>query len=103
MTSGNSRKAVLLLAHCSPDSVEEVAEFLRQIPRGRAVPPQVIEEVQHRYGLIGQSPLTRLTLRQGELLAGELDMPVYVGMRNWKPYIADVVREMGAASVKHTV
>jgi ferrochelatase len=95
--------AVLLLAHGSPDSVEEIPEFLRQITRGRPIPPQVIEEVQHRYGLIGQSPLTRLTLRQGELLAQELGMPVYVGMRNWKPYIADAVRAMTSDGVKHAV
>jgi len=81
--------AVLLLAHGSPETVDEIPEFLRQITRGRPIPPQVVEEVQHRYGLIGQSPLTRLTLRQGELLARELGMAVYVGMRNWKPYIAD--------------
>jgi protoporphyrin/coproporphyrin ferrochelatase len=95
--------AVLLLAHGSPDSVEEIPEFLRQITRGRPLPPQVIEEVQHRYGLIGQSPLTRLTLRQGELLAQELGMPVYVGMRNWKPYTADAVQAMKDAGMKHAV
>src|SRR6185369_12701813 len=71
--------------------------------RGRAIPPQVVEEVQHRYGLIGQSPLTRLTLQQGELLARELGMAVYVGMRNWKPYIADAVRTMDSDGVKHAV
>jgi ferrochelatase len=98
-----SKEAVLLLAHGSPESVDEIPEFLRQITRGRPIPPQVIEEIQHRYGLIGQSPLTRLTLQQGELLARELSMPVYVGMRNWKPYIADAVRGMNSAGVKHAV
>ncbi len=95
--------AVLLLAHGSPDSVDEIPEFLRQITRGRTIPPQVVEEVQHRYGLIGQSPLTRLTLEQGELLSRELGMPVYVGMRNWKPYIAEAVRTMNDDGVKHVV
>ena len=90
----SSGKAVVLLAHGSPDSVEEIPEFLRQITRGRPIPPQVVEEVQHRYGLIGQSPLTKLTLKQGELLSREIGLPVYVGMRNWKPYIADTVRTM---------
>ncbi len=98
-----SKIAVLLLAHGSPDSVEEIPEFLRQITRGRPIPPQIIEEVQHRYGLIGRSPLTELTLKQGELLARELGMPVYVGMRNWKPYIADAVRAMSSDGVKHAV
>ena len=103
MNSTSKSTAVLLLAHGSPDSVDEIPEFLRQITRGRPIPPQVIEEVQHRYGLIGQSPLTRLTLRQGELLARELEMPVYVGMRNWKPYIADAVLAMKNDGVKHAV
>ncbi len=30
-------------------------------------------------------------------------MPVYVGMRNWKPYIADAVRAMSSDGVKHAV
>jgi ferrochelatase len=98
-----SKEAVLLLAHGSPESVDEIPEFLRQITRGRPIPSRVVEEVQHRYGLIGQSPLTRLTLQQGELLARELGMPVYVGMRNWKPYVADVVRAMNSHGVKHAV
>jgi protoporphyrin/coproporphyrin ferrochelatase len=103
ISSNRSTNAVLLLAHGSPDSVEEIPEFLRQITRGRPIPPQVIEEVQHRYGLIGQSPLTRLTLQQGELLSRELGMPVYVGMRNWRPYIADAVQKMTSDGVKHAV
>jgi protoporphyrin/coproporphyrin ferrochelatase len=92
--SADQRNAVLLLAHGSPDSVDEIPEFLNQITRGRPVPPEVIEEVKHRYGLIGRSPLTGLTLRQGELLAEELKLPVYVGMRNWKPFIADTIATM---------
>ena len=98
-----SGSAVLLLAHGSPDSVDEIPEFLRQITRGRPIPPQVVEEVQHRYGLIGQSPLTRLTLQQGELLSREVGLPVYVGMRNWKPYIADTVRTMMSDGVQRAV
>jgi protoporphyrin/coproporphyrin ferrochelatase len=81
--------------------VEEIPEFLSQITRGRPMPPQVIEEVQHRYGLIGRSPLTELTLKQGELLAKELNLPVYVGMRNWKPYIAEAVQAMTKDGIQH--
>jgi protoporphyrin/coproporphyrin ferrochelatase len=99
----NERNAVLLLAHGSPDSVDEIPEFLNQITRGRPVPPEVIEEVKHRYGLIGRSPLTALTLRQGELLAEELKLPVYVGMRNWKPFIADTIATMKSDGVGRAV
>ncbi len=95
--------AVLLLAHGSPDSVGDVPDFLLQVTRGRALPAEVVEEVKHRYGLIGRSPLTELTKRQGEMLASELGVPVYVGMRNWKPLIAEAVQKMAEDAVEHAV
>jgi len=101
--SADLKNAVLLLAHGSPDSVDDVPEFLNQITRGRPVPQEVIEEVKHRYGLIGQSPLTKLTLCQGELLAEELRLPVYVGMRNWKPFVSDTIAAMKADGVERAV
>jgi len=101
--SNSTKSAVLLLAHGTPDSVEEVPEFLRNVTNGRPVPVQVIDEVKHRYSSIGRSPLTALTLKQGELLSRELGTPVYVGMRNWKPYIADIVARMEADRVSRAV
>ena len=86
--------AVLLLAHGTPDVVEEIPEYLMRVTRGRPLPEEAVEEVKHRFAAIGGSPLTRLTLEQGRLLSEELRMPVYVGMRNWTPYIADIVAKM---------
>ena len=97
------KTAVLLLAHGSPDSVDQVPEFLLRVTGGRPLPQPVIDEVKHRYGLISRSPLTELTLKQAELLARELGVPVYVGMRNWKPFIADAVRAMSSDGVAHAV
>jgi len=101
--SNIEKQAVLLLAHGSPESVDDIPEFLSQITRGRPVPAEVIEEVKHRYGLIGRSPLTELTMQQGRLLAGSLDLPVYVGMRNWKPLIADTIRTMKADGIERAI
>jgi ferrochelatase len=97
------KTAVLLLAHGSPDSVEQVPEFLLRVTGGRPLPPPVVDEVKHRYGLIGRSPLTELTLKQGELLARELGLPVYVGMRNWKPFIADAISAITSDGIEHVV
>jgi protoporphyrin/coproporphyrin ferrochelatase len=88
------KTAVLLLAHGSPESPADVPEFMRYITGGRPVPDAVIDEVSHRYSLIGKSPLTEITLAQGTALEREVGIPVYVGMRNWKPFIADAVRRM---------
>jgi ferrochelatase len=103
LQSNPGKTAVLLLAHGSPDSVEEVPEFLLRVTGGRPLPSQVVEEVKHRYGLIGHSPLTELTLKQGELLGRELGLSVYVGMRNWKPFIADALCTMASDGVEHAV
>jgi len=95
-----AKQAVLLLAHGTPETIEQIPEYLRNVVSGRPLPQQVIEEIQHRYSLIGRSPLTELTMEQGQLIEAELSatceqpVRVYVGMRNWKPYIPDVVRQM---------
>jgi protoporphyrin/coproporphyrin ferrochelatase len=95
--------AVLLLAHGTPDVVDEIPEYLSRVTQGRPLQDAVVEEVKHRFAAIGGSPLTRLTLEQGRLLSGELQMPVYVGMRNWKPYIADVVQRMREDGITRAV
>lgn len=98
-------QAVLLLAHGTPETVEQIPEYLRNVVSGRPLPQPVIDEIQHRYALIGRSPLTEITLEQARLVEAELaaqgePVRVYAGMRNWRPYIADVVRQMRADGVR---
>jgi protoporphyrin/coproporphyrin ferrochelatase len=100
-----AKQAVLLLAHGTPETVEQIPEYLRNVVSGRPLPQAVVEEIQHRYALIGKSPLTEITMEQArlveaELAAGGQPVPVYVGMRNWRPYIPDVVRQMRADGVE---
>lgn len=100
-----AKQAVLLLAHGTPETVEQIPEYLRNVVSGRPLPQKVIDEIQHRYSLIGRSPLTEITLEQGRLVQAELAdegeaVPVYVGMRNWRPYIPEVVRQMRADGVE---
>jgi ferrochelatase len=99
----SERTAVLLLAHGTPDALDEIHEYLRNITGGRPLPESAVDEIRHRYSLIGHSPLTKLTLEQGRLLSDELGLPVYVGMRNWKPYIRDVVARMREDGVERAV
>jgi protoporphyrin/coproporphyrin ferrochelatase len=97
------KHAVLLLAHGSPDSPDQVPEFMKHITAGRTIPDVVIEEVRHRYALIGKSPLTEITLAQADALQRQLNMPVYLGMRNWHPFIADAARKIASDGVDHVV
>ena len=101
--SSSKKVAVLLLAHGSPASVEDVPEFLLRVTGGRQLPREVVEEVSHRYGAIGKSPLTDLTLKQAELLAREIGIPVYVGMRNWHPFVTQALEQMQADGIGYAV
>ena len=100
-------KAILLLAHGTPNTLGEMAEYLGKVTGGRPMPQAVVEELQHRYAEIGLGdtpgaeppPLTKWTLKQAELLRAALQVPVYIGMRNWHPYIADTVAQMKADGV----
>jgi ferrochelatase len=100
-----AKQAVLLLAHGTPETVAQIPDYLRNVVSGRPLPQAVVEEVQRRYTLIGRSPLTEITLEQARLVEVELaaagyPVPVYAGMRNWRPYISDAVRQMRADGVE---
>jgi ferrochelatase len=110
MSGETGKRAVLLLAHGTPDVLGEMAEYLSKVTGGRALPHEVVEELQHRYAQIGlretpgveAPPLTKWTMTQGYLLEQALGgEKVYVGMRNWHPYIADIVAQMRADGVTH--
>jgi protoporphyrin/coproporphyrin ferrochelatase len=56
----------------------------------------------------GVSPITALTQKQAEglqqrLAAAGHPLPVYVGMRNWHPFIADTLHDMHAAGRRHAI
>lgn len=86
---------VLLLAHGAPGKLEDVPEFLLKVRHGRPLPPPVVKEITDRYAQIGgSSPLLRHTRNQAAALSERLGKPVYVGMRNWHPFIAQAVDEL---------
>jgi ferrochelatase len=101
--------AVLLISFGGPQGPDDIRPFLANVLRGRRIPPERVEEVAHHYELFGGvSPLTEYTNRQADglrqrLADGGTPLPVYVGMRNWKPYLADTLAEMSRAGVKRAI
>ncbi len=101
--------SVLLLAFGGPTRFEEVRPFLDNVLRGRPVPKERYEEVVDHYKEVGgSSPLNRLTLIQAEGLRDVLrkdgsDLPVYVGMRHWDPYIHDTLLAMARDGRRRSV
>ena len=101
--------AVLVVAFGGPTRAEEIRPFLANVLRGRPVPPERVEDVVRHYEAIGgRSPLNEITVRQAERLRAALEaigspLPVYVGMRNWEPYLAGTLARMADADVRRAV
>ena len=104
---------VLLMAYGSPDSIDELGEYLRDIRGGRPTSQELIDEITERYVQIGgRSPLLDLTRQQAEALEIELNLRYaasginfrcYLGMRHWQPRIREAVQKMAADGIKTIV
>ena len=85
---------VLLMAHGTPASLDDMPEYLRLVRGGRPPSPELVEEMRHNYARIGgRSPLTDITLAQADALRARLGgaASVAVGMRTWRPFIKDAL------------
>jgi ferrochelatase len=98
--------AVLMMAHGTPASLDEMPEYLQLVRGGRPPSAELIEEMRHNYAAIGgRSPLTDLTMAQAEALRARLGggIPIAVGMRNWRPFIKDALDELARAGATRVV
>ena len=65
---------------------------------------RIVEEVRHRYQEIGgASPLLARTREQAGALERRLGLPVYFGMRNWRPFIRETMERMRADGIERIV
>jgi ferrochelatase len=96
--------AVILMAYGSPSTAEDVPAYLADIREGRPVSQEAVEELADRYRRIGgRSPLDEITEAQRAALERELRLPVYVGMKHWRPRIAEAVEAALAAGAETLV
>src|SRR2546430_11903141 len=89
--------------------MEDVMPFLENVTGGRNGPPERLREVAHHYELFGgASPINAqnralIAALRPELDAHGIDLPVYLGNRNWHPLLADTLREMRADGVERAL
>jgi ferrochelatase len=94
------KTAIFLMAHGAPTSVDDIPLYLKKIRGGTDSSPEVIQVIRERYEAIGgSSPLLEITQGQADELEKFLNQnggnfKVYIGMRNWDPFILDVVKQM---------
>jgi protoporphyrin/coproporphyrin ferrochelatase len=105
-----SSTAVIFMAYGSPHTLDDLEAYYTDIRRGRAPSPEQLEDLAARYRRIGgASPLNDITLRQaravGERLpaVGGRQVPVFVGMKHWRPSIDTTVGEIVDAGVQTLV
>jgi protoporphyrin/coproporphyrin ferrochelatase len=102
-------QGVLLIAFGGPTSPEEIRPFLARVTQGTAIPPQRLEDVERHYEAVGgKSPLNEITVRQARAVQKVLrergmDLPVYVGMRNAAPLLAETLRQMADDGVERAL
>ena len=97
------------MAHGAPESTDDIPEYLKTIRGGRDSSPETIQIIRDRYEQIGgKSPLREITAELAERLEKFLNQEepqfkVYVGMRNWSPYIRDEVKRMKEDGIEKVI
>ena len=92
--------AVLVVSFGGPERMDDVMPFLENVVRGRNVPPERLREAAAHYAHFGgRSPLPEQSRALVAALRRELEangppLPVYLGNRNWHPFLADTLGRM---------
>jgi protoporphyrin/coproporphyrin ferrochelatase len=94
---------VLCMAYGSPRNEAAVEAYFTHIRGGRPPSEESLGELRERYRAIGGSPLEDITRRQAQALAGEIGLPVWVGMKHAPPFIAEAARAAADAGVDKLV
>jgi len=88
---------------------DEATCFVKSIVGDRRGAESRIAEVAAHYTQLGGfSPFNELTLQQARRVEGllnekHLNVPVFVGMRHWPPYVKDVLRDMTEQGFRNTL
>jgi protoporphyrin/coproporphyrin ferrochelatase len=105
----DSYDAILIVSFGGPEGPDDVIPFLENVLRGRNVPRQRLLEVAEHYGHFGGvSPINAqnralVSTLQNELKQHGPKLPVYLGNRNWHPFLADILRQMRDGGVRRAL
>jgi ferrochelatase len=94
--------ALLLVSFGGPEGPDDVMPFLENVTRGRNIPRERLAQVAERYyARDGISPINEANRALRDALAARLDLPVFWGNRNSRPFLTDTVRTMRGDGVRH--
>jgi ferrochelatase len=99
--------AVVLMAYGSPERLEDVPAYYRDIRGGRPIRPELLDDLVERYRSLGiedQSPLNAITEETRAALEREVgDVPAFTGMKHWEPRIAQAAERALATGAETVV
>ncbi len=90
----------MVVSFGGPEGMADVMPFLERVTRGRNTPRERLEEVAHHYEQFGGvSPINSqnralIAALERELDAHAIKLPIYLGNRNWHPFLTDTIRGM---------
>jgi len=100
------KQAVVLMAYGSPERLADVPAYYADIRGGRPIAPDHLADLVERYrrlGVEGSSPLNAITEETRAALEAELGLPVFTGMKHWRPRIADAAGRAVASGAEQVV
>ena len=92
--------ALLVLSFGGPEGEDEVIPFLENVTRGRGIPRERLAQVgEHYFHFGGVSPINRQNRElianiEAELARRGIELPVYFGNRNWRPFAEDAAKQL---------
>jgi ferrochelatase len=100
---------LLVIGFGGPTRPEDVRPFLRIVTEGLPIPPARLAEVERHYQVTGGgSPYHAHAARLVEQLRARLredgvTLPLWLGMRNWHPFVSETMREIAAQQLTRGV
>jgi ferrochelatase len=92
--------ALLVVSFGGPEGPDDVLPFLENVTRGRGVPRERLVEVARHYDMFGGvSPINGqnrelISAVEQELRDHSIELPIYLGNRNWHPLLVDTLGQM---------
>ena len=91
---------LLVVSFGGPEGMDDVMPFLDNVLRGRNVPEErKLEVAEHYKAFGGVSPINAqnralIEALQNEFRRAGIDLPIYFGNRNWKPFLPDTLQQI---------
>lgn len=99
-----TKTGLVVVAHGTVESLDDLPAFLTNIRRGHAPPAELVEEVERRYRAIGgRSPLNAIVRELATKLAVHLGLPAAAAGRLFHPYPAEAIAALAAEGVDRLV